>query len=66
MCQSKGMHRGHESWGSCCCGIGFESSPFFRHFISKKEKKEMLEDYMEQLKKELKGIEEHIQELKGK
>ena len=46
----------------CGCGCG----PPFRHFISKKEKKEMLDEYRDQLKKEIAGLEESIQELEGK
>ncbi|MCR4319477.1 MAG: hypothetical protein NUV74_03955 [Candidatus Brocadiaceae bacterium] len=50
---------------SCgCCGCGCR--PFFRRFISAKEEQEMLEEYSDQLKKELAGAAERIQELKGK
>jgi len=52
-------------WGrtvGCGCGCG----PSFRRFVSAKEEQERLEDYRDQLKKELAGVEEHIQELKGK
>jgi hypothetical protein len=45
--------------GCCGCGCG----PFFRRFITEKEKKERLEEYKEQLKKEFEGVEEHIQEF---
>lgn len=48
----------------CHCGCG--SGRSFRRFISSKEEVEMLEDYREQLKKELAGMEERIQELKTK
>ena len=51
---------GKQSFCSCGCG-GFP-----RHFISAKEEKEMLEAYREQLKKELAGVEEAIQKIKGK
>ena len=44
----------------CCC------SPGFRHFISKKEKKEMLKEYRDQLKNEIEDLEETIQELENK
>jgi len=50
---------------SCgCCGCGCR--PFFRRFISTKEEQKMLEEYSDQLKKELAGAAERIQELKGK
>jgi hypothetical protein len=39
---------------------------FFRRFISAKEEQERLEEYRDQLKKELAGVEERIQELKSK
>lgn len=38
----------------------------FRRFISAKEEQERLEDYRDQLKKELAGLEERMQELKSK
>ncbi len=47
-----------------CCGCGCGTFP--RRFISRKEKQEKLEKYLDQLKKELAGVEEHIQELKSK
>ncbi len=43
-----------------CCGT------FFRRFISAKEEAECLEEYREQLKKELVAVEERIQEPKRK
>jgi len=48
--------------GCCGCGCGM----FFRRFVSAKEEQERLEDYRDQLKKELAGLEERIQELKAK
>jgi predicted N-acyltransferase len=42
--------RGH------CCG-------FSRHFVTKQERREALEQYREQLKKELTGVEEHLNEM---
>ena len=63
MCQPRGIFRTAESRGSICgCGCG----PFFRRFISAKEEKEMLEEYKDQIKEELAGVEERIKELKGK
>jgi hypothetical protein len=62
VCQPR---RGYESIGAweCCCGC-FESGSF-RRFISAEEELEMLEGYRDQLKKELVGVEECIQELKS-
>ena len=61
MCDSKGGHSTSGGHGcSCgCCGCG----SFSRRFITKKEKMECLENYREQLKKELEGLEEHIQDF---
>jgi len=58
-----GMHHGfgHGRMMSCCCGgMGF------RRFISPAEELERLRDYLEELKKEMAGVEARIHELKGK
>ncbi|MFC2023968.1 hypothetical protein ACFLTJ_00075 [Chloroflexota bacterium] len=56
-------HGGHHGMsgarGHGCCG-------FPRHFISVKEEQERLANYAEQLKKELAGVEERIQELNSR
>lgn len=41
----------------CCC------DPRFRHFMTSDEKHKMLEEYKEQLEKELAGVKERIDEL---
>lgn len=46
--------------GRCGCGM------FFRRFISAEEERERLKEYEAQLKKELEGVKESIQELKTK
>ena len=66
MCQPR---RGPEStggWGcTCgCCGCG--CAPSFRRFFSSREMEECLENYRDQLKKELAGVEERLEELKSK
>lgn len=65
MCQPKGSQ--HTSGGrgcSCgCCGCGCGS--FSRRFLTAKERKQRLFEYKEQLKKELEGLEERIQEFKS-
>jgi hypothetical protein len=43
----------------CCTGMGF------RRFISPAEELERLRDYLEQLKKEMAGVEARIRELGG-
>lgn len=64
MCQPGSSQRSFGAWG-CNCGCS-ECGPFFRRFISANEERERLEEYRDQLKKELAGVEERIQELKGK
>ncbi len=44
--------------GCCGCGCG----PGFRRFFSTQEEQECLENYRDQLKKELAGVEERIKE----
>jgi uncharacterized protein (DUF983 family) len=65
VCQPRGS-RGILAWGcNCgCCGCG--CGRFFRRFISVKEEVEYLEEYRDQLKKELEAVEECIQEVKGR
>ena len=66
MCQPGGSQRGFGDRGcNCgCCGCGCGGS--FRRFISAKEQLEWLEEYRDQLHKELAGVEERIQEVQGK
>jgi len=45
-----------------CCGCG----PSFRRFFSAKEEEERMENYRDQLKKELAGVEERLKECKEK
>ncbi len=63
MCKPRGSQNALGAWGcNCgCCGCG--CGTFFRCFISTKEEQERLEHYRDQLKKELAGVEERIQEL---
>lgn len=65
MCQSAGMPRNVNMLGCACgcCGCGCGSS--FRRFFSSEEERERLENYRDQLKKELAGIEEHLGELRA-
>ncbi len=48
------------SCGCCECGCG----PSFRRFFSAHEELESLESYRDDLKKELAGVEEHINKCK--
>jgi len=49
----------HFGFNKCKC----ETS--HRHFMTKEEKIERLEAYREQLKKEIKAVEEHLEKFKG-
>lgn len=64
MCQPTRGPRNAGIWGcTCgCCGCG--CSPGFRRFFSAEEERECLENYRDQLKKELAGVEERIKECK--
>ncbi len=64
MCQPRGSQRHTAMPGCICSGCG--CGPWFRRFFSSKEEQECLEDYRDQLKRELAGVEERIKELKGK
>lgn len=59
-CKTGFNQAGHAS----CCGCYCTS--FGRRFITAKEKKERLEEYKSQLKKEMEGVEEHIAKLGDK
>jgi len=50
--------RAYMAHGMCSCGCGG------RRFLSKKERIEMLEEYLESLKSEIEGVEEELKELK--
>lgn len=66
MCQTIEKQRSPKALGyNCGCG-GCVCDTFIRRFISAKEEQERLEDYREQLEKELTGVEEYLQEHKGK
>ncbi len=61
---SCGMHHGrHEDY----CGYGMHGHEhgYRRHFLTKAEKTEKLKNYAEELKKELKAVEEKIKEMQS-
>lgn len=66
MCQPRTAHRfGGLAECTCgCCGCG--CGPGLRRFFSAQEERERLEDYRDQLKKELAGVEERISECECK
>ena len=63
MCQTETAHGSRGSTG-CTCGCGCGHG--FRRFFTAEERRECLENYRDQLKKELAGVEESIKECKCK
>ena len=59
-----GMHHGRH-YGYCCCGMHGHEQGYRRRFLTKAEKTEKLKDYAEELRKELKGVEEKIKEMQS-
>jgi hypothetical protein len=63
--KSGDCHHGHGEMshhqGGCCCHSGHGN----RHFYSQEEILKHLEEYLQQLKAEAKGVEEHINKLKA-
>ena len=51
----------HHQGGGCCCGGGYHG----RHFYTREEMLKHMEEYLEQLKAEVKGLEEHINKIKS-
>jgi hypothetical protein len=65
------MHEGcsfeedHEYCECCCRGGHHDHRHFARRFMTKAEKIEKLENYVQDLKNELAAVQERIKELKG-
>jgi len=49
----------------CGCGMHGHGHGYRRHFLTKAEKIEKLKNYAEELKKELKAVEEKIKEMQS-
>jgi hypothetical protein len=59
-----GMHHGrHDSY--CGCGMHGHDQGYRRRFLTKAEKIEKLKNYAEELKKELKAVDEKIKEMQS-
>jgi hypothetical protein len=56
-------HRRYED--PCGCGMRGEGHGYRRHFFTKAEKIEKLKNYAEELKNELKAVEEKIKEMQS-
>lgn len=59
-----GIHR-RRYYGYCGCGMHGHEQGYRRRFLTKAEKTEKLKDYAEELKKELKAVEEKIKEMQS-
>jgi cell division protein FtsB len=50
----------------CCCGHHhWHHRGFGRRFLTREEQIKELEEYLEDLKKEIAAVEDHLKELKG-
>jgi hypothetical protein len=59
-----GMHHGrHES--PCGCGMHGHEHGYRRRFLTKAEKIEKLKSYAEELRKELKAVEEKLKDIQS-
>ena len=52
--------------GDCCCETSMGCHGHGRRFLTKEEKIKKLENYAEELKKEIAAVDERIKELKSK
>jgi hypothetical protein len=58
------VHHGrHDNY--CGCGMHGHEQGYRRRFLTKAEKTEKLKNYAEELKKELKAVEEKIKEMQS-
>ncbi len=57
-----GMHHGRH-YDYCGCGMHGHGQGYRRRFLTRAEKTEKLKSYAEDLRKELKAVEERIKEL---
>ena len=62
-CGCGGHHRKHED--HCGCGMHGEGYGYRRRFLTNAEKMEKLKSYADELKNELKAVEEKIKEMQS-
>jgi len=66
MCCTTGSHHGFQRWGHqdvCFCGC--DDPQYFRpRFMTKKQRIARLEEYLSDLRDEVKGVEEQISQIK--
>lgn len=65
MCQTENVSKATGKAGCCCGPCECGCCPPFRRFYSSEERRERLESYRDQLKKELAGVEERISGQEG-
>jgi hypothetical protein len=59
-----GMHHGrHDMY--CGCGVHEHEQGYRRRFLTRAERIEKLKNYAEELRKELKGVEEKLKEMQS-
>jgi hypothetical protein len=59
-----GVHHGRDE-GYCGCGMHRHEHDFRRRFLTRAEKADKLRKYAEELKMEIKAVEEEIEELQN-
>jgi len=59
-----GMHHGRH-YDYCGCGMHGREHRYGRRFLTRSEKSEKLKHYADELRKELKAVEEKIKELQS-
>jgi len=62
-CGCGGHHRRHED--DCGCGMHGKGHGYRRRFLTDAEKMEKLKSYADELKNELKAVEERIKEIQS-
>ena len=62
-CGCGGHH--HRHGGYCGCGVHDEGHGYRRRFLTNAEKMEKLKSYADELKNELKAVEEKIKEMQS-
>jgi hypothetical protein len=62
-CGCGGHHRRHEDY--CGCGMHGEGHGYRRRLLTKAEEMEKLKSYADELKNELKAVEEKIKEMQS-
>ncbi len=68
MCGHGDCHGHHGHGGECCCGPEVQGPAFFpfrRRFLTREERIAWLEGYLEELRAEVKAVEEYLARMKS-